>query len=197
MHSNILIYAIIYPVAGIALVSVIFTTLGRRLPSSWLWSIAVAGVLASVVRLIHLSGTAVWGFDHHIFWKVGNDVWAGMDPYSPERFRTHPFLNPPSTFAFFGLIAALPYRASLFLWTFIYTIISYALVFMGRAVLDTDDGGEAQPLSYAELVRLATTVALSDACMATLELGQLALMGTALILLALYARRGIDRSSRV
>jgi hypothetical protein len=186
--DNLLIYAIIYPVAGAAMLAVVISLTSRRVPVSWLWMITAAGVFASAVRLFYLMRSASWGIDHWIFWGVGEDIWAGIDPYSPSRYPTHPILNPPSTFPLFALIAALPFRTSLAVWSLIYTAIALGLVPLAWRILDAHQEGEAQGLSYPELGVLATAVALSDACMATIQLGQLALLATAFILLALYAR---------
>jgi hypothetical protein len=187
MSSNLLLYTIIYPIAGTALVAVIWST-SRRVPSSWLWMLSVAGVLASAVRLFYLARSEDWGIDHRIFWDVGADIWAGIDPYSPGRWATHPFLHPPSTFPYFALLAALPFRASLMVWSLIDTALAFGIVLLAKLVLDEHQEGEPQRLSYPELGALTTAVALSDACMATIQLGQLALLASTLILLAIYAR---------
>ena len=186
MH-NLLLYCIIYPIAAASLLAVMTGLTSRRLPSSWLWAITAAGVLASLVRLIFLDYSGTWGVDHRIFWRVGADVWAGIDPYSPERYRTHPFLNPPSTFPFFALIAALPYRTSLVLWGLIGTALAFVMVPLADATLEADEGVR-KPISPAELGTVATAFALSDACMATLQLGQLSLIAAAFILFAVYVR---------
>jgi hypothetical protein len=160
----------------------------RRVPSRWLRIITVGGVLASAVRLVHLARTANWGLDHRIFWGVGTDIWSGIDPYSADRFWTHPFLHPPTTFPFFALVAAVPFGASLVVWSLIYTVLAFGVVLLAKQIVDAQQAGEIQALSGPELGALATAVALSDASMATIQLGQLALLATTLILLAVWAQ---------
>lgn len=188
MGNNLLLYGVIYPVAAAALLAVL-AGLGPRRPRGWWpWAIVAAGVLASVARLIFVERSGTWGIDHRIFWDVGADAWAGEDPYAPDRYPSHPFLNPPSTFAFFALVAALPFRASLVLWGLINSVLAFAIVPLSAAALDDRGEGGRRALTAAEIGLLATAVALSDACMATIQLGQLALIATALILVALVAR---------
>ena len=184
--DKFLLYGIIYPVAALALLSILVCLTSIRVPSGWLWTITILGIVASGVRLIFLVRSGTLGIDHHIFWKVGVDIWARADPYSPDRFATHPFLNPPCTFPFFALIANLPFQASLFIGCVVNTALAFGITMLAVTILNDHDNRILAALSRAELGVLATAVALSDACMATIQLGQLALVATALILLAIY-----------
>lgn len=187
----LLIYGVVYPIAGLALLSVLLLLAGVRLPAGWCWLLLAAGVAASVARLVYLAGLGEyqWGFDHRIFWEIGRDVLRGVDPYQPGRFREHPFLNPPSTLPVFAAMATLPLRASIAAWSVLYSALAFVIVWLARATVATGGSAGARALTGAELAVLATAFALSDACMATLELGQVALLATALILLGLRAEQ--------
>ena len=189
--AMLLIYGIVYPVAGLALLSVLLLLAGVRLPARWCWGLLAAGAAASVVRLVYLAGLGAyeWGFDHRIFWEIGRDVLQGVDPYRPERFREHPFLNPPSTLPVFAAMAALPLRASIVAWSVLYSVLAFAVVWLARATVALGGSDGARALTAAELAALATAFALSDACMATLELGQVALLAAGFILLGVYAEQ--------
>ena len=148
-------------------------------------------MFTSVVRLMFLDRSGVLGIDHRIFYNIGRNILAGVSPYSPDRFESHPFLNPPSTFPIFALIAMPSFRVSLVVWTLVNSVLAFSVIWQARRVLSLQDGGELSRLSHAELAALATAFGLSDASMATIQLGQLSLVATALILLALefQARR--------
>lgn len=186
--NSLLLYAFVYPVAGSALLAVLLGLWPKRLPAALLWGITVLGVFAVIVRSFYVSRTGVWGFDHRIFWKVGTDIWAGLAPYAPERFARHKFLNPPSTFPFFAVLATIPLQASLIVWTVLSSILAVALIPFSETVLGASAEGDRRVLSRPELGVLAIAFALSDSCMATIELGQLALFATALILMAVHAQ---------
>ena len=113
MPVAVLLYGIIYPAAGLALISIILLVVRGRVPDRLLWIATTGGAIASVVRLVYLHWSGVLGVDYRIFYEAGRDVLAGVSPYSPSRFASHPFLNPPSTFPFFAVIAVPPYQASL------------------------------------------------------------------------------------
>ena len=185
MIDAVLLYGMIYPAAGVALLSIIWLVVRGRVPDRVLWIVTGGGVFASVIRLVYLYRSGVLGVDYRIFYEAGRDVLAGVSPYSPSRFASHPFLNPPSTFPFFALIAMPPYPTSLAVWTLVNSVMAFGLVWQARRTLFVQDGGTPSSLSHAELGALAAAFGLSDACMATIQLGQLSLLVTVLILLAL------------
>jgi Glycosyltransferase family 87 len=185
MIDAVLLYGMIYPAAGVAVLSVIWLVVRGRVPDRVLWIVTGVGVVASVVRLVYLYRSGVLGIDYRIFYEVGRDLRAGVSPYLPSRFACHPFLNPPSTFPFFALIAMPPYPTSLAVWVLANSVMAFALVWQARRTLFMQDGRSPSGLSHAELGALAAAFGLSDACTAMIQLGQLSLLVTVLILLAL------------
>ncbi len=184
--GKLLLYAAVYPVAAAAILLLLLLMVGWKLSPRLLWSVAGLGAVACGIRLAYLmtSGPG-WGFDHRIFWLAGGDVWAGADPYAPGNFEAHPFLNPPSSLPLFALFAASPFAASLVACCLAYTALAVGGVYLARRCLAIEGG--AADLPADELGALAAAFALSDACMAGLELGQLGLLAMGLVLAAVLA----------
>ena len=144
MPVAVLLYGIIYPAAGLALISIILLVVRGQVQNRLLWIATTGGAIASVVRLVYLHWSGVLGVDYRIFYEAGHDILAGVSPYSPSRFASHPFLNPPSTFPFFAVIAVPPYQMSLAVWSFLNSVMALALVWQARrtlVVLFTINGG--------------------------------------------------------
>ncbi|MGC8641035.1 MAG: glycosyltransferase family 87 protein [Isosphaeraceae bacterium] len=185
MKDAVLLYGIVYPSAGLALFSVSWLIARRQMSAHLLWVVTACGVLASVVRLVFLGRSGSLGVDYRIFHKAGLDILAGVSPYLPSRFTHHPILNQPTTYPIFALIAAVPFSTGLAVWTIVNSVLAFTVVWQARRVLAMQGTDGPSGLSNAELWALATAFGLSDACMATIQLGQLSLVATALILLAL------------
>jgi hypothetical protein len=185
MIDAVLLYGMIYPAAGVAVLSIIWLVVRGRVPDRVLWIVTGVGVVASVIRLVFVYGHGALGSDYRIFYEAGRDILAGVSPYSPSRFASHPFLNPPSMFPFFAVLALPPYPTSLAVWTLVNSVMAFALVWQARRTLLVQDGGTTSRLSHAELGALAAAFSLSDACTTTINLGQLSLLAAVLILLAL------------
>jgi hypothetical protein len=144
----------------------------------------IAAVLAvvSVGLLVLCFSHPLFGFDYQIFYEVGNDVWAGQNPYSPERFSSHPFLNPPTALPLFALFAALPPGSSSLLWAGANVLACLALVPLARGVGRGQGSGASDAVTVAGL---SAVLLVSDASLANLVLGQLAVLATLALLLAL------------
>src|SRR5205807_9465393 len=71
-------------------------------------------------------------FPYTTLFRSGGDVWAGRDPYSDERFASHPFLHPPTALPLFALFAALPFHASFTAWTVVNVLLALTLVALDR-----------------------------------------------------------------
>src|SRR4051794_30136057 len=112
-----LLYAFVYPAAAGALFAVLVLMVRGRVPPIWLRTVTATAVLGSLIRLAYLAGSESWCFDYRIFWSVGRDIRAGLDPYSPSRYGSHPFLNPPTAFPLFALFGAMPPRAGVVAWS--------------------------------------------------------------------------------
>jgi hypothetical protein len=154
------------------------------------WACFVTGSLLFIYVLVLFR--AMIPPDFHIFWRAGRDVWAGIDPYSPERFSTNPFLNPPTALPLFAVFALLPFRPSFVIWTLLNLVICLALPAYCLRVLNAQErigagtgwkGPVIQGLTWSELVCLGAALAVSDSFVRGLYAGQLGLL-TAVALIA-------------
>lgn len=186
--NAVLLYGLIYPAAAASLLAVLALMIRGSAPVPLLWTVTAIGVVVSAIRLVYLERSGSWGIDYQIFRQVGQDVWSGLDPYEPSRFWNHRFLHPPSAFPLFTLFAAPSPRIGLWVWSLINSTLAFAMVWIARASLSAQGDRASLALSHAELGALATAFSLSDACMATIQLGQIPLLMSAFLLLALYAQ---------
>jgi hypothetical protein len=134
------------------------------------------------------------GFDYRIFCEVGNDVWAGRDPYAAERFAEHPFLNPPTALPLFALFALAAPGVSFLLWTLANVLACLLLLPLSQWALlaqERADGRPEQgtalfgPVPLLVLVGLTPALVLSDASLLSFYLGQLGILESVLLLAAL------------
>jgi len=158
----------------------------------------IAATLA--ILLIHLYAVFhqdLFGFDFQLFWKTGQDVWRGTDPYAPARFAEHPFLNPPTALPLFAVFAVLPIRASLAFWTLLNVASSLGLIALARSALMSQDrldaaGGQVraalESLPLVAIAALAICLSFSEASLKGLYLGQLGVFTAVMLLLALVAQ---------
>jgi hypothetical protein len=163
------------------------------------------GLKPAPVALIVLGSTVLFvgilvrlfpalGFDYHIFWDVGRDVWAGQDPYSRERFAEHPFLNPPTALPVFALFALVPFRVSFLAWTVANGLVCLTLVACAQWTLQLQEEHVGPPtatawqLSPLALLALTAVLPVSDAVLTNCYLGQLSILAAGLLLAALAAQ---------
>ena len=160
-----------------------------------------AGVAALLLHDVYVIFAAQLTPDYHIFWKVGRDLWEGLDPYDPVRFATDPFLNPPTALPVFALFATLPYQWSLIIWTLLNILLCSALPVLASRTLDSQETSYASrseaPSAFGEilpsvLAALTLVLIVSDAFRYGLFAGQLGVV-TALALLAALDRQGRGR----
>ena len=185
---NWVLYTTVYPAALIALICTLSLAARHRVPAVWFTIAAVLALVSSATRFYYLTLTKVWNFDHRLFWLTGRDVWAGIDPYAPERFSELPIIHPPSTLPLFAAFAALPEPLSGLVVTVLYTLLALGLVGFALAVLAAQDPSETYRLTLAEIGAVSAAVALSEAATATLQLGQLSILAAFCLYGALYAQ---------
>src|SRR5262249_29958897 len=146
---------------------------------------AVVVLAIEMVVLVVLFPDPLFAFDYKLFWKIGQDVWAGLNPYAAERFGEHPFLNPPWTLPMFASFAALPMRLSCGLWTILSVITVCGLPYLAQRTLlaqerlDAERGGSNRyvlKMPVPILVGLTASLAASTACFTTLCTGQLSIV---------------------
>jgi hypothetical protein len=84
MIDAVLLYGMIYPAAGVAVLSIIWFVVRGRVPDRVLWIVTGVGVVASVIRLVFVYGHGALGSDYRIFYEAGRDILAGVSPYLPS-----------------------------------------------------------------------------------------------------------------
>jgi hypothetical protein len=163
----------------------------------WVTAGAVAVVLLHLYIVIHVQPA----LDHHIFWRVGRDLWEGLDPYDPIRFTACPFLNPPTALPFFALLATAPYRSSAIIWALTNVLFCSALPALaeralsgqeGLDIVQSEHGTPTRLLPPRVLAAVTAVLVVSDAFTYGLFTGQLGLI-TALVLFAALDSQGRGR----
>jgi len=160
-------------------------------------------LIGAVIVVLFLGNLCVlfpaeeFGFDYSLFWKIGQDVLAGQDPYASERFVEHPFANPPTALPLFAAFALLPYRTSLAIWTISNTVICLALALVAqRTLLCQDQSGDPRDrtghaswvLSPAVIMALTAALAVSDASLVGFYIGQVSLLAALALVAAILAQ---------
>jgi hypothetical protein len=180
-------------VKGAAFVAAVALLLGARAKPLPVCLVVAAAVVTWVGLTARLFPTL--GFDYHIFWQAGREVWAGRNPYAPERFADLPFLNPPTALPLFALFALAPFGVSFLVWTLLNALACLVLLSLGQSVLVAQEeqvGLERSPfaLRLPPLVLLGMTPALlvSDAFLVSFYLGQLGLLAAVALLAALRSQ---------
>jgi hypothetical protein len=167
----------------------------------WLKSLIAATFSIFGLYLLAVCRYELFALDYKFFWKAGCDVWSGVDPYSPERFSEHPFLNPPTALPLFALFAALPIQASLGSWTILNVAFNLGLIALARNALVAQSGlhlggKQVQPelgrLTLIDMAGLAVCFTCSEASLKGFILGQLSVFVAVMILIALVAQ-GLGR----
>jgi hypothetical protein len=164
--------------------------------SRLIWGIALLAAAAFVVLAALMPFGDNFSIDFMLKRRVGEQVWAGRDPYAAEDFRNHEFLNPPSSLPLFALFAVFPYIASRNLFTFLNVAMTLALVPLAQRALwqqdqqDVPGDGSAsyQPLPPSSAALIAAMVALSNASLVNLYLGQLCVLNAVFIFAALITQ---------
>jgi hypothetical protein len=181
-----------YAVRAYAVVAALALTLGRYPGRDRVRLLAAAALVLCLAEIILLFPFI--GYDYSVFWRVGDHVWHGLDPYAPEHF---PILYPPNALPFFAVLALLPYNVSFGLWTALNALALLGLVVLAqRALQPPEHGGSPFPstreaawkLPPQGVVVLTAVLALSEAARATFYTGHLGILTAALVLLALHAQ---------
>jgi hypothetical protein len=150
-----------------------------------------------VIHLYALFPLEQFGYDYSLFWAAGRDVWAGLDPYAADRFARHPFLNPPTALPLFAVFAILPLRISLAIWTAGNVMACLSLVPLALRSLELQDDGPGcvrelcahrWRLSPLAIAGLAICLSFSDDSLMGFYVGQLNVLVTVALLVALVAQ---------
>ncbi|MGC8640554.1 MAG: glycosyltransferase 87 family protein [Isosphaeraceae bacterium] len=161
--------------------------LGRKIPRRWARVLALLGLAGAAVRLSLVSWTRVeLALDFSVFWKVGAAFWNGQDPY--QFAFDPPFLYPPNAPPLFALLALLPEWTSDSVLTVINIALALSLAPLSVLALRGRMGTDGVRLSSWEILILGNTVAFSPSTTLCVLLGQLPLIVTGFLLLALAAQ---------
>jgi hypothetical protein len=128
--------------------------------------------------------------DFAIFWKAGEDVWAGRDPYQLSVIEDRPFFNPPSALPLFAGFAVLPLRVAFVVWTLLTILFGLILVPLCRWALAPLDPA-SRGLGAGDVWVLTAAVGLSNAFRTHLLLGQMGVFVAIMLILVTgaWARR--------
>lgn len=187
---NVIYLGIILPAALASTGTSIWIAWRGRVPASWYPRLLILGLVALSLRIVHIALWEPFGYDHSIFHRVGLDVWQGIDPYQAGTWESHPFLNPPTTLAYFAFLALLPLSWSLFVWSVLDGAMVFGLVFLSNAIFrmhSSEENPYSEP-NRTDLTLLASALTLSYAAYNHFALGQLGIRVAFLLLLALWAQ---------
>jgi hypothetical protein len=168
-----------------------------RISNFWLKALVATTLTSLAIYLGLLSRSHLFGLDYQFFWRVGSDVWRGVDPYHDTSFGRHPFLNPPTALPLFALFAALPLPSSLATWTALNVVSALGLIVLALKVLSLEGQpdlhharkhAELGTLRAAEIAALAVCLACSKASIKGFVLGQLSVLVAVMIVIALIAQ---------
>lgn len=149
---------------------------GMRLSARTCWVIAGTSLTVAVLRPALLPPE---GWDFHVFWSAGRTIWQGQDPYLTSGQRLL-LANPPTALPIFALFALLPEAAARIAWAYVNLALAVGLVAATARLV-------APRLPAAAVALLAAVLVLSPACRFGGDAGQLAVLGSAASVLALWA----------
>lgn len=180
-HATLLVKAVVLA-AGVALV------FRAKLKPAHTALLAIAALMMFAGSMVILFRTI--GFDFRIFWKVGQDVWNGLDPFAPERIYDRAFLNPPTALPLFALLAMVPEDISFLLWLIANLVACLALPLLSLRALQAQEGSSvnAPSLSTTTLVVLASVLLISDSSFLLFFVGQLSIIAAFALVLSLLAQ---------
>lgn len=147
-----------------------------KLPPVLGW--ALAGVSMLAVSWLTLLSSAK-GVDAKIFWNAGSQVWDGLNPYAAPEI-----MNPPTAFPFFAMFALLPFMAFTVLWKVLNLGGGLTLAALSGRLDDPRAGQSAMIVAL-----LGCAVLLSFPYRYGVALGQLSLLTTAAVFVALWCQQ--------
>lgn len=128
--------------------------------------------------------------DFLLFREAGRAVWRGADPYRNPRF-----VSPPTALPLFALFDLVSLRDGMIAWCVVNSVGLILIVPLARSALAAQRGldgaegrGEPDPLGPVEVGLLTAALALSGGARFGLELGQMAVLTAACLLLAVHAQ---------
>ncbi|MGO9599040.1 MAG: glycosyltransferase 87 family protein [Isosphaeraceae bacterium] len=155
-------------------------------PSASFLALNVVGLASVVAALLSAYCSGHTGFDYAVFWNAGTAIRLGRNPYNSLSPGGFPFLNPPPFFPIAALISLVPFRVGEALWMVFNLIGSFALCFLARQIIAESSEADER-LDDRTVFAMACTVTFSFASYAGLRAGQLSVLTTLALLLAILA----------
>jgi hypothetical protein len=148
--------------------------------------VATAGML---LAMVWTWSTYEMPYDFKRFWHVGRDLAQGVDYYGLNpRAERQLILNPPTVLPLFRAWAQLPLRKSARIWVALNVLGGMALVPLAYVTVRAQMGPDAPTLPRSTLAILAAAIGLSSSQIMGLALGQVSVLMSAALFLALYAQ---------
>lgn len=173
-------YGLQLPLQFLALATVGTYLLGIRVRPWFAWAITVGGILAFVgivIVQLPLPGHDLWGR-----WIEGGHLLRGESPYLSSGC-----LYLPTAFPLFAAFALLSFPMAVTVWTILNAVGFVGLTALAYAALRTCPGNGERRVPAPLVGVLTVAVLLSGATRYHMESGQLALLVTLALVLALYA----------
>lgn len=174
-------YLISYPIAMIVLSVSVASLLRMRLVQRWIPIIATLGLVFFLINTYILNYPG--GSDFSIFRDAGVAVLKGANPYADVAM-----VSPPTALPLFALMASLPAKTGLLVWTTVNIGAALALVPLSQLALQVQTRRKFKALPKALLSLSIATVVLSFPIYWSINLGQLALLESVCLFTALYAQ---------
>ena len=174
-------YLISYPIAMIVLSVSVASLLDMRLVQRWIPIIATLGLVFFLINTYILNYPG--GSDFFIFRDAGAAVLKGANPYADVAM-----VSPPTALPLFALMASLPAKTGLLVWTTVNIGAALALVPLSQLALQVQTRRKFKALPKPLLSLSIATVVLSFPIYWSIGLGQLALLESLCLYTALYAQ---------
>lgn len=175
-------YGIHVPMQGLALLTALAYVFGVRVRPWWAWMVTAAGIAVFVVGL-GLNYPPL-GTDIHYRWLEGTDIARGASPYGRP-----PCVYPPNAFPLFVVFSCFGYPQLLLVWTAGNALGFLLLIPAAAWALSFCADADAWRLPAPALGVLSAALALSVAARLALDVGQLVVPVTLMLLAALAAQQ--------
>jgi hypothetical protein len=174
-------YGLFFPAAFVVMTACAAVLVRRGLPRRWNLAIAISGIAVVIFTLCFVNPPC--GSDFRIFYKGGEAVRAGTDPYVSVWM-----VYPPSVLPLLALMAAFPMANSLAVWSVLNTVAAASLILLATLALRVQGSPEFERPAPDLLGLLSAAMMLSLPIYWTIGLGSLAIVVAFTLLLAIYAR---------
>jgi len=169
-----------YGMQAVVVLAALAVLLHVPLRARWAWAVTAAGLATLAIWSCGIRDAGACDFK--VFWRAGADVLAGRDPYENPGC-----VNPPTAFALYAPLALLPYHAAHILWVVLNVGGAAVLAAFAQSALAGAGDDASWRLPAPVLGVLTALVAMSVSVRYGMEVGQVALLTTLALLLAVHA----------